>query len=357
MAARRALTHARAVSPTRVAALAPLAFSLLLACGDDTSGSGGSGGAGATTTTTSTDAASSTTGSQTTTASGTGASTGDGGGSSGTGGATGTGGGTGTEDRPYEVFVPSSYDASTPMPLIILLHGYTATAAIQEAYLRIEPLAEELGFLYIVPEGTVDSTGENFWNATDACCNLDGSDVDDSGYLRAIVDETSARYAVDPLRVHFIGHSNGGFMSHRMACDHAVAVASIASLAGAQFADPADCQPSEPVAALQIHGTEDATIAYDGGVAFGTYPSAMETAETWAAKGGCSETPTELAARDLADGEGFDGEESGVLAWTDGCDPGGAAELWTIEGAGHVPSLSDTFSRQAVEWLLAHPKP
>jgi polyhydroxybutyrate depolymerase len=364
MASRRALIDARDVSPLHRAlrrALAPrlpttppltLAAAAtclsLAACGDDTSGTGGGGGASSTT-----DAA---TTSSTTVAATTAASSGSGTGGDGSGG---SGGGTPFDDRPFEVFVPSSYEEGTPMPLVVLLHGYTISGQIQEAYMAIEPLAEELGFLYVVPDGTEeDSAAANrFWNATDACCNFYGSTVDDSGYLRHIVDSTSAAYSVDPKRVHFMGHSNGGFMSYRMACEHADAIASIVSLAGATFADPADCAPSEPVAILQIHGTADATISYEGGTFGGSYPGAVETAEIWAAYDGCGETPTAGEDRDLDDGEGKEGDESTTLQWSDGCDPGGLAELWTIPEGAHAPSLSDTFSRQAIEWLLDHPKP
>jgi polyhydroxybutyrate depolymerase len=37
--------------------------------------------------------------------------------------------------------------------------------------------------------------------------------------------------------------------------------------------------------------------------------------------------------------------------------PGGAVELWTINGGAHVPTLSSEFSPRVIDWLLAHPKP
>ena len=64
---------------------------------------------------------------------------------------------------------------------------------------------------------------------------------------------------VDPYRIYVAGHSNGGFMSYRLACTHADRIAAIVSLAGATFDTPADCSPTEPVAVLQIHGTADDT--------------------------------------------------------------------------------------------------
>jgi polyhydroxybutyrate depolymerase len=66
------------------------------------------------------------------------------------------------------------------MPLVLVLHGYSGDAAGYLDYFRIEPLAETRGFLVCHPEGTVDSQGWRFWNATEACCDFYGSGVDDS---------------------------------------------------------------------------------------------------------------------------------------------------------------------------------
>jgi polyhydroxybutyrate depolymerase len=278
----------------------------------------------------------------------------------GTGSGAGGAGGSGGQapiggDRPVEVFVPSGYQDGTPAPLVILLHGYGASGLVQELYFNLRPLADARGFLYAYPDGTIDANNSRFWNATDACCNFFGSDVDDSAYLRQVIDEIKARYTVDPKRVFVLGHSNGGFMSFRMACDHADAIAAVASLAGAVAADAAACAPVEPVAALQIHGTADDTILYDGGMIFdNTYPGAIASAQRWATLDGCDAMPTAGPALDLeAD---LAGAEATTEAYT-GCDPGGHAELWTIEGGGHLPALSADFSTLVIDFLFAHPKP
>lgn len=297
--------------------------------------------------------------------SGGGATTGAGGGAT-TGTGTGSGGAPIGGDRPVDVYVPASHDPATPAPLVILLHGYTATGAIQEAYFKLEAEAEARGFLYAHPDGTKENSANayQFWNATEACCNFFGSTVDDSAYLRLVIDDIKAAYNVDPKRVFVLGHSNGGFMSYRMACDHADAIAAIASLAGATWNDAADCAPSEPVAVLQIHGTADATVAFDGGQFFPggpTYPSAQGSAERWAAIGGCSMVTTAGASLDLENSLPADAmlppEETTVTIWSDGCDPGGHAELWTIEGGSHIPGLTPDFPTKVIDFLFAHPKP
>jgi polyhydroxybutyrate depolymerase len=330
-------------------ALVPIALSLLVACSDDVAETTSASTSGAATTSAAVTGAGGTGGAATT-----GASTGAGGGQGG-GSSTGSGAGPIGGDRPVDLFVPSSYDAATAMPLVLLLHGYTASGAIQESYFKLEALAEERGFLYAHPDGTKDGQDNRFWNATEACCNFYGSDVDDSAYLRGVIEDVKAQYNVDPKRVFLVGHSNGGFMSYRMACDHADAIAAIASLAGASFKDPADCQPTEPVAVLEIHGTADETVAYEGGTFLNAYPGAVETVEQWAAADACSVTPSAGPPRDI---EGsIVGDETEVAVYGSGCTAGGHAELWTIPGGKHVPTLSADFAPSVIDFLLAHPKP
>lgn len=261
-----------------------------------------------------------------------------------------------TADRPYDVFVPTGYDPAAPTPLVLLLHGYTSSGEAQEAYFEFEPLAESRGFLYVHPDGSVDAFGEQFWNATDACCTFGSNPPDDAAYLMAIIEQVSAEYSVDPKAIFLAGHSNGGFMSYRMACEHADTIAGIASLAGATFADTADCTPSEPVSVLQVHGTSDETIAFDGGSIFGNgYPSARQTVESWVTFNGCDATPT-IAADVLDLDGGIDGSESDAETFG-GCEQGSQVELWTIDGGRHVPDVTEDFSAGVVDFLLAHPKP
>jgi polyhydroxybutyrate depolymerase len=260
------------------------------------------------------------------------------------------------KDRPFEVFVPTTYDKATAMPLVVLLHGYTVNGAIQEAYFKLTPLAEERGFLYVHPDGTKDAIGNGFWNATDGCCDFLNTGVDDSGYLAALVRDVQSKYTVDPKRIFFIGHSNGGFMSYRMACDHADVVAGIVAVAGATWADVSKCAPSQPVSIMSVHGTADATIKFDGGQNFGrTYPSAATTMSTWAKYDGCSATPV-VSATKLDLEVNVAGDETVVSDFPD-CAGGAAVELRTVIGGPHTPAITPQFFSDAIDFLFAHPKP
>lgn len=259
--------------------------------------------------------------------------------------------------RPYEARVPSAYDASKPTPLVLLLHGFGANGLTQDLYFGLGPVLSQTGYLYAIPDGTVNSAGKQFWNATELCCDFEKTGVDDAAYLSAVIDDMKAHFNVDPQRVYLVGHSNGGFMSHRFACDRADRVAAIISLAGANWKDPARCQPSQAVAMLQVHGDQDDAVPYKGGSMAGlSLPSAEETTSGWAQKNGCQGMPTQLPnALDLE--ANIDGSETDVTRYT-GCRAGGAAELWTIKGGGHTPSFwRNRWPALIVEWFREHPKP
>ncbi len=261
------------------------------------------------------------------------------------------------DGRPALLHVPPGYDPNTPAPLVILLHGYSVSAAIQEAYFALTPLSDQYGFLYLMPDGTLNPQSNRFWNATDACCNFFGSSVDDSIYVLHLIEATEALFNVDAGRVYLVGHSNGGFMAYRAACDHADRIAALVSLAGATFQNPASCAPSEPVHTLQIHGTSDGSIFYDGGLLFGRgYPGAVRTTELWAGYDGCSAVPdTSLPSLDLD--SSIAGAETTVARYASECSAGGSAELWTIHAGSHIPPLTPAFRELVVQYLLQHPKP
>ena len=134
-------------------------------------------------------------------------------------------------------------------------------------------------------------------------------------------------------------------------------VAAVISFAGATFADPTRCDPSQPVSVLQIHGTIDAVISYNGGRVVGAdepYPAAMTTFAIWRDKNGCTGT-MDGARIDLA--SAVVGAETEVERGT-GCVAGGAVELMTIRGAGHTPPLSQPEFRDTVwGFFAAHPRP
>ena len=271
--------------------------------------------------------------------------------------------------RGYGLNVPAGYRPSLPTPLVVMLHGYGTDGASQESYyFKLAAMSEAKTFLYAYPNGTLGtiswSVGNRFWNATDACCDFFHLNPDDVVSFDAVVDDISSKYNVDAKRIFVVGHSNGGFMAHRLACDRSSRVAAIVSIAGAQWLDPANCRPDQLVSVVEMHGDQDVAggndpypIDYNGGSTFeGTYPSAHQTVSSWAQKNGCFGTLADTGQLlDLV--PSLPGAETRIDAFTN-CPPGIDVQLWTIQGGGHMDPLDTTAFGEAMwQFMIAHAKP
>jgi polyhydroxybutyrate depolymerase len=245
-------------------------------------------------------------------------------------------------DRPFRLHIPAAYDDEDSAALVVLLHGYRSSGAEQESYFQLTPESERHGFLYAMPDGTTAANGNRFWNASPACCDFDGTGVDDSTYLSELITTVEAQYTVN--RVYLVGHSNGGFMAYRMACDHADQITAIVSLAGAATG----CTPARPVSVLQIHGTDDRVIAYAGGANGGQpYPSVDASLAQWRRIDGCGDQNEQPGPMNL-DAE-VPGAETTVTTYT--CAAGTRVELWSVAGGSHVPGLTGEFATAVTDFL------
>ena len=264
---------------------------------------------------------------------------------------------------PVSLYRPQTSEPDQPLPLVVALHGFTGSGLGNARYFGLIDQVEPRSFYLLTPDGSLNPDGDRFWNATRACCDFFNSEIDDVDYLEQLVEAVRADFAVDPSRIHFMGHSNGGFMSHRMACEKSEWVASIVSLAGAGYGATEECAPSQPVHVLQVHGTLDFTISYDGGCIFGScYPGAEATVAQWAARNDCDDRVT---VRDVAFNLDWAvaGDETTATAYETNCAADGSASLWTMTRSGHSPRFAagglaenHQFSQRTLDWLFAHPK-
>lgn len=172
------------------------------------------------------------------------------------------------------------------------------------------------------------------------------------------IDKTR-RYPVDPKRIYVAGISNGGYMAYRYACDRAERVAAIVSQAGVMWSDIAKCRPKGQVAVLQVHGTADDFIPYNGGKVLGHGPvviSARESAMSWVKLNRCNPVskkvgiPLDIISDEIPQ----IGAETTREKW-ENCR---GVELWTMHGGAHSPRLKHPeWPQEIVSWLFSHPKP
>lgn len=179
----------------------------------------------------------------------------------------------------FHVYVPSTYDGTRPTPLLLFFHGGGGNAEQGERTVNLRATAEKHGFLLVRPEG-YDRLGLGIrtWNAGACCGAAMTANIDHVGAVRAILDRVADEWRVDTGRVFATGHSNGGMMSYRLACELADRIAAIAPNAASLVdqdleANPSRevfrCAPSRPVAVMHMHGDADTCSPIDGGVSTG----------------------------------------------------------------------------------------
>lgn len=192
---------------------------------------------------------------------------------------------TGGQYRSYRLYVPAIYTGATARPLILNLHGYTSNAQQQQLYSNFMPIADTANFLMVFPNGTY-SSGQRFWNA-----GISPFLVNDIDFLSVLIDSLDLQYNIDLNRVYSTGMSNGGYMSHTLACELSNRIAAIASVTGSIFNTQygANCHVTRPVPVMQIHGTADPTVPYAGSSSSMPIDSVVKY---WVTKNGCSPVAT-----------------------------------------------------------------
>ena len=221
-------------------------------------------------------------------------------------------------ERSYEIHVPPGYDGTTPLPLVLSFHGFTSSGLGQQRLTGMDVTADRESFLVAYPNGLNAS-----WNAGVCCGRSAEANVDDVGFTRALIDDIGARGCIDELRVYATGMSNGGFFSHRLACEAADIIAAVAPVASVLGLDEAACMPARPIPILELNGTADPLVAYEGG-GLTDSPSVQATTAGWRDRNGCVGEP----AVSYQNGDA-------TCETVDDCDDESSVTLCTIEGGGH----------------------
>lgn len=226
--------------------------------------------------------------------------------------------------RNYRLYVPAAYNGSTAWPLVFDLHGYTSSASSEQLYSNFMPIADTAHFLVVYPNGTLLS-GQPYWNA-----GISASGVNDVQFISDLIDSLSASYNIDANSVYSCGMSNGGYMSHTLACALNHRIAAIASVTGSMFVTQrATCVPNRPVPVMQISGNADPTVPYTGSASSLSIDSVVHY---WVNNDHCSASPVFNAVPDINTTDGCTAEHYVY----NGGDLGSTVEFYKIIGGGHT---------------------
>ncbi len=243
-------------------------------------------------------------------------------------------------------------------PVLILLHGHGASAAIMVGLASLggyksdawSQVAQRENLLLLAPDGVPASDGKKAWNDCrgDAPTN---TRVDDIGLIAALIDTAVTHFDADPERVYVYGVSHGGAMAYRSGIELAPRLAAIGVQSGPMAAQSTCAAPATPLSVFVEHGTADEIVPYKGGKAGswflqgrGTTLGAEQSVAVWRQLAGLSDNPATYRFPHLRSDD-----PTSVTRYLWGTDPAGIqVALLRIDGGGHIEaSKTATFP-----WLL-----
>jgi polyhydroxybutyrate depolymerase len=237
--------------------------------------------------------------------------------------------------RRYLVHVPARRP-TTPAgvvrsyPLVIVLHGSSGSADDMRQTTGMDSLSEVNRFLVAYAEGVKGAGGlyPSDWNAGTCCGAAGRENIDDVGFIAALIKEAGKNIAIDQRRVYVAGFSDGGRMAHTVACKLAPQIAAIAVVSGSLKDDT--CKPAKPVPVLAVHGTADTEVPYaedastaPSVAATGVAASLPPSIQFWVAANGCSAGAQTRSAKD-------------VMRTTFATCTGGEVVFYSIDGGSHA---------------------
>lgn len=241
-------------------------------------------------------------------------------------------------ERSYLIHIPSSYNKTKKIPLVIALHGGGGSGKNMKKLTLggFNILSDKEGFIVVYPDGI-----ENHWNDGRGVqrYRAQRENIDDVGFISALIDYLVEKYNIDEKRVYVTGMSNGAFMSYRLACELSEKIAAIAPVAGAIPENIAlSCSPSRPISVLIINNVEDPMVPWEGGelrfgsLRLGKVLSVPNTVKYWVTHNNCSSSPIITWEPDID-------PQDGTRVWKEvyGHGKNGTEViLYGIEGGGHT---------------------
>ena len=221
----------------------------------------------------------------------------------------------GGQARTYHLYRPS--DLASPAALVVMLHGGFGTGTQAEQSYGWDAQADAGHFLVAYPDGV-----DRAWNTGGGCCGKPASNnVDDVGFISAMIAAVERQTPVDSHRIYATGISNGGIMAYTLACRTTL----FAAIGPDSATMLGSCDSPAPVSVIHIHGTSDDRIPYNGGTGSGVAhidgPAVPALNATWRGIDQCAVPAVNTVGA--------------VTTSNATCPEGRAVELITITGAGH----------------------
>jgi polyhydroxybutyrate depolymerase len=141
-----------------------------------------------------------------------------------------------------------------PLPLVLAFHGAGGTGPGFAAESGLSKTADKYGFAVLYPTA---GSARHFWSLNASM------QPDDVARVQALLPQAMRAACADPARLYATGVSNGGGFAARIGCELSGTFAAVAPVAGGYRAlDP--CPDGRRTSVLEIHGTSDHVVPYEG---------------------------------------------------------------------------------------------
>ncbi|WP_290343213.1 alpha/beta hydrolase family esterase [Corynebacterium auris] len=172
--------------------------------------------------------------------------------------------------RSYTVSIPPAAAQGARVPLIFVFHGFRGDAALMRAATGFDRANAVV--VYMNGRGQPDGK-DRAWAPAPYAQTTGAQDL---AFFDAVRAELMGELAIDPASVFATGLSNGGGFAAFVGCHRAHAVAAVATVSAAFYDRVFEgCSPI-PVKTLDIHGTNDTIINYNGGMRHNTRYESLE---------------------------------------------------------------------------------
>lgn len=194
----------------------------------------------------------------------------------------------------YRLFTPHKLDAQNPTAMVLLLHGCGSSGDEFAAITHFDEQAAAAGIVAVYPDGMA-----NFGPGFNHCWNefFDPTMADDFTFLSQLIDQLTKDLPIDKNRIFVAGLQSGGHMAYTLACAIPERIAAIESISGGMPLDErkasmrcSDNKLAKPVSVMEMHGTADSFIPYEGGGGLNAPPT-LDVVKYWATVDGCSGDP------------------------------------------------------------------
>ncbi len=241
----------------------------------------------------------------------------------------------GTLKRKYVAHIPDNINPNTKIPLLFVFHPALATGEFMEETAKFHTTGNGKNYIVVYPDGH-----KRKWNAGICCGDAYKENIDDVGFVEAIIETMKKEYNIED-KIFITGFSSGSMFVYNLICRHPEKIAAASPFGATRSLKPEDnnpaCKSNHPVPLLHLHGNKDKQSPVEGGYAgakkfrerLGYMHPAEENASIIASNNNCS-------PQTFMDNQWQQELDTSCKTWSQSCTNNSIVKLCIIPNLGHT---------------------